>query len=324
MVPFKQIQIASTERSAQPRTAVFVGATSGIGLAAVEALLKSSKGSTVFIVGRSKLKFAETRSRLQQIDSKAKITFLEAQISLLSEVERVCATISRQVTSLDSLWLSQGGLGLRESHGVTSEGLPVDFAVSYYGRILFMHRLAPLLNNSSDGQVLSVLCAGMEGPINISDPGLRDEKNYAAAGFWGAQKQGVTMQSLAMRRLAEENPTISFIHTNPGVVGTDVHQKWSTSFTGVWTPVAWLIRLAMIPLIHLVAFTPERAGETGLFELMDEKFSSSSGTNFFRLDDCAEVLEGKEDDVLSRYGEDNTEEKIWEHTLGVFESVLAR
>lgn len=263
MVSIRRIQEANRSRSPSPKRAVFGGATSGIGFGAIEALLKSIRGSTMFIVGRSNSKFSAGLSRLQAIASTVAIVFIEAQVGLLQEVERVCTAVSSQIDSLDILWLSQGGLGRRENGGYTTEGLPVDFAVSYYGRVLFMQRLASSLSKSSDGRVISVLSAGMEGRVNVADPCLRHEGSYAATGFWDAQKQGVTMQSLAMRQLATQNPEVTFIHTNPGPVSTDVHAKWSTLLTGIWTPVAWLIQFVIMSLFSLVGYTPEQAGETG-------------------------------------------------------------
>lgn len=324
MPSLQAIQTANSARAAAPKTALFVGATSGIGLGAVEALLAHNKGSTVFVVGRSESRFAATLARLRDLDPSAGLTFLEAQVSLLHDVDRVCAIVAEQIDTLEILWLSQGGLGLRENNGSTSEGLPVDFAVSYYGRVRFMQRLAPLLSKSPNGRVISVLCAGMEGSVNAADPGLRDSGNYAAAGFWGAQKQGVTMQSLAMQTLAAQNPAVTFIHTNPGAVSSEVHAKWSQAYTGWWTPVSWLITAVLVPLMRVVGFTPEQAGETGLFAALDETLGrKGAGWNFFRVNERADDVGKKGAAVLAKYREDGTSEKIWEHTLGVFDRILA-
>lgn len=323
MVAITRIEGANKSRSSRPKVAVFVGATSGIGLGTIEALLRTVKGCTIFIIGRSQQKFAGKISRLESLDPTANINFIEAQVSLLQDIDRVCNVLLERIKVLDILWLSQGGLGLREGDGATAEGLPTDFAVVHYGRAMFMKRLAPLLNKSSDGRVLSCLCAGLEGQINLTDPGLRNPENYATAGFWGAQKQGITMQSLIMAHLARESSTVSFIHTNPGMVSTDVHAKWSTTFTGWWRPLSWLLSLFAIPLMHLAGFTPEQAGEVGLFELLDERFGSEAGSNFHRLDDHAEEIAANEAAVLAEHETASTGDKIWEHTNRVFDEVLS-
>lgn len=317
------IRTANRARARDPKTALFVGATSGIGLGAVEALLTHNPGSTVFLVGRSASRFAATLARLRRRDPAARITFLEAQVSLLQEVDRVCAAVAERVAALDVLWLSQGGLGLRENEGSTAEGVPVDFAVSYYGRVRLMQRLAPLLARAGEGRVVSVLCAGVEGSVDVADPGLREEGSYAAAGFWGAQRQGVTMQSLAMRALAARHPDVTFVHTNPGAVSSEVHAKWSRAYGGWWAPVGWLITGVLVPLMRMVGYTPEQAGETGLFEALDETFDRSrTGCNFFRVNERADDVGTKGAAVLAKYQQDGTGERIWEHTLGVFDEIL--
>lgn len=321
MVSIKQIQQANRARRSEAKTAVFVGATSGIGLGAIEALLRSVKGCKIFIVGRSAIKFARTLSKLNQIkDDAATITFIEGQVSLLREIQRICRTIAQRTDSLDLLWLSQGGLGLRENDGFTGECLPSDFAVAYYGRILFMRELSPLLSTSADGRVVSVLFAGGEGTVNAADPDLRAEGSYI---FWQAQKQGVTMQSLAMRHLSIEYPSVTYVHTNPGAVSTDVHAKWADSFTGLWMPVAWLIRFALMPLFSLLAYTPQQAGEMGLYIALEERYGRLGGSTFRRVDDHAEDIPRDGVEVLEGYRKDGTDIKLWEHTTSVLERVLS-
>lgn len=316
----KAIREANKTIAPKSLTAVFVGATSGIGLGAIEALLQNTTSSTVIIVGRSEAKFAPTLKRLQQLNTSAKITFIEAQVSLLKEVERVCATITSQIDSLDLLWLSQGGLNM-SSHGLTSEGLFESFAISYYSRMLFMHKLTPLVSKSSDGRIISILSASSEGSINTSDFGLVDPNSYTK--FWAMQKQGVSMMSLALKEQSLAHPEIAFMHTNPGMVATDVHTKWADSMTGVYTPLRYLVRWIMIPLMHSIALTSEDAGQVGFYEATSESFKAGkNGKNFWRLWQDAEDLGEKATKELKEYESDGTQKKLWEHTLAVFKRVL--
>jgi len=318
MVAIEAVRAANNSISSQSLTAVFVGATSGIGLAAIEALLKSTRSSRIFIVGRSPSKFALTLGKLQDLNTSAKLIFIEAQVSLLKDVDRVCATIKAQELAIDLLWVSQGGLSLSD-HDLTPEGLNTGFAVKYYSRTLFMHKLMPLLNKSSDPRIISILAAGEEGALNTTDLGLSDPKNH---GFVAGAKQGVTMMSLAMREMSLENPKVSFIHSNPGMVSTAVHRKLADTMTGSLTPFSWLLKWAVIPIFHLFAWTAEEAGQMGLYELTNERYSTSTGKNFFRLWTNAEDAGAQP--TLSKYEEDGTQKKVWEHTLGVFDKVLAQ
>ena len=159
MVTIEAVRAANNSISSQSLAVVFVGATSGIGLAAIEALLKSTTSSKIFLVGRSQSNFAPVLTKLQDLDTSAKLIFIEAQVFLLIDVDRVCATIKAQESAIDVLWVSQGGLSL-SGHELTPESLNTDLAVKYYSRILFMQKLMPLLNKSSDPKLCPFLELG--------------------------------------------------------------------------------------------------------------------------------------------------------------------
>lgn len=179
----------------------------------------------------------------------------------------------------------------------------------------------PLLNKSSDPRIISVLAAGAEGAVNITDLGISDPKNSS---FFPAMKQGVTMMSLAMREISLENPKVSFIHTNPGMVSTAVHDKLADTMTGYLTVFSWLLKWVVNPIMHFFSWTPEEAGQYGLYELTNERFSASTGKNFFRLGVWGDAEDADAPPALSQYEEDGTGKKVWEHTLEVFDKVLAQ
>ncbi|TVY39145.1 Oxidoreductase [Lachnellula subtilissima] len=298
-------------------TGVFVGATSGIGLSTISALLSHTHSPKLYIVERSQANFAATLAALQEVNSSSQLVFIEAQVSLLKEVERVCDLIRRQESALDLLWVSQGGLSL--GYEGTVEGIIGNYAIMQYSRTLFMYSLLPLLGESADGRIVSVSAAGEEGAVNMSDIGLSEAANY---GFVAALRQGVTMMSLVMRELSLENPNVSLIHTDPGVVNTAVHVKLAETMTGYLTPLSWLVRWGLVPLVWLLGRTAEEAGQVGLYELTSERYSADSGENFFRLRANAE--DAGASSILSTYIEDGTQRKVWEHTMGVYEKVLAQ
>ncbi|KUJ16740.1 uncharacterized protein LY89DRAFT_63501 [Mollisia scopiformis] len=316
MVTIKAIRDANKSISSN-FTVIFVGATSGIGLGAVETLLKSTTASKIYIIGRSQSSFAPTLAKLKNLNASAEIIFIEAQVSLLKDVERVCTIINTQESTIDLLWLSQGGLP--GGHILTPEGLFEFLAIGYYSRLLFMSRLVPLLNKASNPRVVSVLTASQEGAINTADMGVLDPKNY---NLFPTMRQGVMMMSLSMKELSMQNPKISFVHTNPGMVSTNVHHNWANSMTGYFTVFRWLLEWVLIPLMHIVGSTSEEAGEIGLYELTTERYGVGTGNNFFRLDEKAE--DAGANSLLEKYEEDGTQKKVWEHTLEVFDKVLAQ
>lgn len=66
-------------------------------------------------------------------------------------------------------------------------------------------------------RVISVLAGGLEGPLNERDLDLRDPSNWS---FWNASVHAGTMGTLALERLARENPRLSIVHWFPGSVAT--------------------------------------------------------------------------------------------------------
>ena len=178
MVAIGAIREANKNLSDRSFTAVFVGATSGIGLGAIKALLQNTEASKVFIVGRSQHKFESTLAHLRTLNPAANLVFIEAQVSALHEVHQACSLIKQQhPDAIDLLWLSQGGLSLA-GYQLTPEGLNSDLAVKYYSRMLFMHELIPLLDKAADPRVVSVLSAASEGKVQTSDFGIEKPENH--------------------------------------------------------------------------------------------------------------------------------------------------
>lgn len=155
----------------------------------------------------------------------------------------------------------------------------------------------------------------------MDDMGIKNPANHSV---FPAMKQNVTMLSLALNHLARENRGVSFSHTNPGMVNTDVHSKWLAELGNGFA--SKVIRFAaswmVLPLMHAMGRTPGQAGEVGLFAMANGRFGAASGKDFWRLGELAD--EEKKVELLERYEGDGTGVKVWEHTLEVFREVVGR
>jgi NAD(P)-dependent dehydrogenase (short-subunit alcohol dehydrogenase family) len=87
---------------------VFAGATSGSGAGALEAMVGILHPSTFYIIGRSAAQFASQRKKLEKLNPNCKLEFLEAQVSLLSDVDEVCRQIVAAEKKVDLLFMSPG------------------------------------------------------------------------------------------------------------------------------------------------------------------------------------------------------------------------
>ena len=308
---------------------VFAGATSGIGGGTLEKMALMLQAPTFYIIGRSAARFASQRAKLQELNASCKIVFLEAEVSLLSDVNSVCKRITESETKVDCLYMSPGLMPLNGPQCPyiyvfkfqaltdlidTKEGLETCFAISYYSRMRLVWNLLPLLRQSPRPRVLSVLAGGREKAMRDDDIGL--EQHWSTVNIIN---HTTTMTSLAFEYLAGNDKGIIFMHAYPGWVKTDI-------FTRLTAPessgVGWRITLALIRglvtlIMMLFAMSTEDSGERQAFQLTSDRYSPGA----WRIDDKSDRISAP--GVLEQYRERGWPEKIWEHTVRIFEKTLA-
>lgn len=90
--------------------AVFAGATSGIGMGTLKAFIKYANAPKAYIIGRSESAAGSLLKDLRLSNPSATINFLEGEISLIKEVDRLCDDIKRKEKKVDFVFLSAGYL----------------------------------------------------------------------------------------------------------------------------------------------------------------------------------------------------------------------
>jgi NAD(P)-dependent dehydrogenase (short-subunit alcohol dehydrogenase family) len=156
---------------------VFAGATSGIGASTLERMALMLHEPTFYVLGRSAARFASRQAKLESLNPSCKVVFLEAEVSLLSNVDSVCKQITAAEQKVDCLYMSPGLIPLNGPQCTcpqvlnlqtltgrvdTKEGLETCFAISYYSRMRLVWNLLPLLRQSPQPRVLTVLNGGRE------------------------------------------------------------------------------------------------------------------------------------------------------------------
>lgn len=93
-------------------TAVFTGATQGIGLATLRQLAIHTVTPTCYIVGRSEAKVQEIVNELKELNAKGTYVFVKGEVALLESVDECCKEIKEALggKGLDLLYMSQGYL----------------------------------------------------------------------------------------------------------------------------------------------------------------------------------------------------------------------
>ncbi|CAF1299124.1 unnamed protein product [Didymodactylos carnosus] len=193
-----------------PPNVVVVGGTSGIGRAIALSIAQHCPSASITIVGRNE---AAANAILSQLGSNPK--FIRADVSLMSEIRAV----TRKIDKVDMLILTQGILTMA-GRTPTTENIDNKLALHYYGRMLFIQELLPLLRSSQNGgKVLTVLDSvnGNPSKINWNDMALENTYSLASAGY-----HAISFNDLAIQHFASqpENTNVTFTHAYPGVVRT--------------------------------------------------------------------------------------------------------
>ena len=310
---------------------IFVGATSGIGASTLETMVHKLQKSTFYVLGRSASRFANQRAKLESLNPSCKIVFIQAEVSLLSAVDAACKQIAAAEQKLDYLYMSPGLVPLNGPQCTclpnaelavadtvatdTKEGLETCFVVSYYARIRFVCNLLPLLRQSPQPRVLSVLNGGNEKAIHEKDIGL--DKEWSP---FSVINHSTTMTTLAFEHLAEENRRIAFLHSAPGLVKTDIFARLTPPES---SGLLWRVTLASIRglaaiMMLCVGMEVEECGERQAFHLTTDRY----GPGMWRIDPSSEPVSAP--GVLKQYREGSWSERIWEYTMSVFDATLAK
>ena len=308
-------------------TAVFVGATAGIGLGALQSLAKHTDAPTIYIVGRSEAKLDTIISELKELNDTATfVPIIAKDLSRISDAQEAALQIAKQATKIDLLIMSCGYISMTRDE--SPEGLDRLTVVRFYARMRFLVTLAPLLRAAPSPRVVSVGGAGNEGKIWAED--LKLEHHYSLVNAAGAS---ATMGTLFLEEFARQpgNEKMVLIHSFPGFVGG----------TGLTMQVAWYTRLLIEwvvgPLMKLFGYTPEEAGERVIFAATNGRFrrlkqgTSAEGT-LIQKGSNGELGSGvylvlgnsevtTQNKVLKQLKDEGYSKLVWDHTIEEFEKV---
>ncbi|AEO56500.1 hypothetical protein MYCTH_2090608 [Thermothelomyces thermophilus ATCC 42464] len=304
--------------------AVFVGATSGIGLHTLRTTVTLFADPTVYVVGRSEARFADHRAELERLNPGARVVFLQADVSLLADVDAACDRIAAAAaaaaeTKVDYLYMSPGLIPINGPQH-TREGLDTCFALSYYARVRFVEKLAPLLRGAPAPRVLSVLAAGREGPLVEDDLGLEDEKNWSTG---AVMRHTTTLTSLALEHLARQHGDIVFLHAFPGLVRTDIFARLEAppGSSWLWKLAVLLVSRGVTALMWLRGITPEESGERQAWHLTSPEFTREGG-RLHQVNEHSDEIAPSAMKVFEDYKQEGWPERVWEYTARVIERAL--
>ncbi|KAI4852897.1 hypothetical protein E4T44_01190 [Aureobasidium sp. EXF-8845] len=230
----------------QPLTAVFVGATNGIGEFTVRELCKihgrDGPGLKIIIVGRNEKAAQTIIEECKMICSPVDFLFVQAgDISLLQSVDKVCKDIQDlleaiKANGIDILIQSQGKVEFGGRID-TKEGLDKSMSLLYYSRMRFITNLLPNLLSSTlptGAKVISIYAGGMEAQGSLFPDDLPLQQHYS---FANCRTHSIAMKTMFFENLVTMHPgKLSCSHIYPGLV---VHKGFDGPDFPWWFKVAW-------------------------------------------------------------------------------------
>lgn len=323
---------------------VFVGGTSGIGLSTLRALLTHAPTLTprVYLIGRSSTAASQITSDFQILNPNATITFLQSDVSLLKNVDDVCATIREKEDKVNLLFMTCGFFTINSARQDTSEGLDRKLALHYYARARFIQNLASLLSAASKIQspthsrVISILDSrmGLNASPNFSDLALEESGAYGLA---SAAAHACAMNTWSMERWAKTLPGTTFIHGFPGTVRTGVGRELGTLGNAMFGFMGTLLKPLFVDLkesgngwafASVSGRYPSKeagaAGESGKEEVEVAIASDGvTGSGAYAVDWNGVRVFGEKGRFpnAERLRGEGAAEKVWTHTEEIFAKV---
>ncbi|KAF2016352.1 hypothetical protein BU24DRAFT_422704 [Aaosphaeria arxii CBS 175.79] len=317
-----------SEKSSQNLTAVFVGATNGIGLGALRAFARHTSGTpaTIYVVGRTEKQLSSLKETITSINTSATfIPVLATDLTTLEDAKLAADEIARHVSrqqdaKVDLLIMSPGYVGLnREDNG---SGVDRVQSIRFYSRMVFLNTLAPYLRKSSHARVVSVLAGGLEGNLFLDDMALEKNFSLPKAADHGASEVSLYLEEFAKR---PENQSISLVHEFPGLTGGT-----GLSIKGLPGWAQFLFDHVATFIFKIIGYSVDEAGERALYAATTPKFSRDleqaekgsdgvvgSGAYIVHSDSSA-IPSNK---VLDSLRGEGAGQKVWEWTSQVLSKV---
>ena len=307
------------------------------------AFARHTASPKIYLVGRSQSAADAAIASIKTINPSAQPTFLQTDISLLKNVDSVCAEIAAREKKLNLLFMTPGYITLK-GRDETADGLDRKFVLHYYARMRFIVNLLPLLTAAGKDAPDSVganVNTGLSRVVSVLDPlvsvrlggsGKLDFSDLSLKHTFTLQKCGAhasLMGNFFLEGLAQRNPHTSFIHAYPSGVATGLMRE---------LPAGGVISAVVMRLLSPFLVPIEESGERHLYAATSARFSPKiggeaskgpvalgsdevGGSGCYWLSWNGEAFPANQ--KLRRTREQGAVEKVAQHTEDVYERVCA-
>lgn len=245
------------------RRVVLTGATSGIGLAAAEAL--AARGAELAIVARSEARASDAVARIRAAGGPG-VDVLLADLASQSSVRRLAGEILERYPRVDVLVNNAGAIFA--SRRLTEDGIEATWALNHLAPFLLTALLMDRLRSSAPARIVTTSSDAHKGAhIPLDD--LDASRSYRARGFarYGETKlANILFTAELARRLAGTGVTANCFH--PGLVASGFNRNNG--------PVLG----AAMTLLRPFSRSPERGADTLVWLADSPEVATESGGYF--------------------------------------------
>lgn len=198
------------------KTILITGGASGLGKGIAIQQLK--EGNRVIVIGSSTANGASFIRDVKQSGYGERAVFLQADLSLIKENQRVIKEVKQLTSAIDTLIFCASK---HNKHYIeTADGLEFGFALDYLSRFILSYGLKELLENSEHPVILNVCGTGMDGEVNWND--LQHQTNF--------DPQKAMMHGSRLNDLS----AVAFIgNDNVGKIKYILYNPWAVQTSGM-------------------------------------------------------------------------------------------
>lgn len=226
------------DKSLIGKSYLITGATSGIGYATAESLLKC--GAYVLGVGRSKERCKMATMKLQLHNPNAKIDYFVADLSIQSQIQNISLEIRNKLQEtgkkcLDGLLNNAGTVPFWQK--ITPEGFDLQWAVNHLAGFLLTNKLLDLLIKAPVARIVTV-SSGSHYNTKMNWEDIQLFKRYNPLTAYKHTKLANVLFTAELDHRLKEHENIRAFAADPGLVKTDIGLKSKSRIASI----IWKIR----------------------------------------------------------------------------------
>ena len=276
------------------KVVIITGATSGIGQVAAEKL--AAKGARIVQVARDKERGQAAITRLNQVAPGIAHSIYYADLSRLSEMNRVATEIAQSEPRIDVLMNNAGAIfGKRQ---LTEDGLELTFALNHMSYFMMTQLLRDRLIASAPSRVVNTASdARTSGTVDFDD--LQSEKAYRFNLLEWMRYGGPAFKVYARSKLMNILYTRELARklAGTGVTANSLHPGFVATRFGDHT--GGLIGFG-ISIAKRFALTPEQGAETLVHLASSPDVAATTGEYFHKCRPATPSREAQDDDKAQR------------------------